>query len=84
MAEDIGNGSTGQGVRGRDLPQPASFSFDAESNAAIERVLAKYPEGRQASGVIPLLDIAQRQMGRTTGSAWIPRVAMDAVASRLA
>ena len=79
MAEDFGDGSTGQGV-----PQPASFSFDAESNAAIERVLAKYPEGRQASGVIPLLDIAQRQMGRTTGSAWVPRVAMDAVAARLA
>ena len=84
MAEDIGDGSTGQGVRGRDLPQPASFTFDAESNAAIDRILAKYPEGRQASGVIPLLDTAQRQMGRTTGSAWVPRVAMDEVARRLA
>jgi hypothetical protein len=34
--------------------------------------------------VLPLLDIAQRQMKRQTGSAWVPRVAMDAVAKRLA
>ncbi len=64
--------------------QPTSFAFDAESNAAIEAVLAKYPPGRQASGVIPLLDLAQRQMKRQTGSAWVPRVAMDTIAKRLA
>jgi NADH-quinone oxidoreductase subunit E len=63
--------------------QPTHFEFDAESNAAIEKVLAKYPPGKQASGVIPLLDIAQRQMKRQTGSAWIPRVAMDVIARRL-
>ena len=63
--------------------QPTEFAFDAESNAAIETVLARYPEGRQASGVIPLLDIVQRQMKRQTGSAWVPRVAMDVVAKRL-
>lgn len=66
-----------------DFVQPATFEFDAESNAAIEIVIAKYPPGRQASGVIPLLDIAQRQMKRQTGSAWVPRVAMDAIAKRL-
>jgi NADH-quinone oxidoreductase subunit E len=78
MAENIGDGSTGQ-----ERAQPAQFSFDAVSQAAIARIVAKYPPGRQASAVIPLLDIAQRQMGRTTGSAWVPRVAMDAVAQRL-
>jgi len=46
-------------------------------------ILARYPEGRQASGVIPLLYIVQRQMGRVTGSAWLPRVGMDVVAARL-
>ena len=66
-----------------EFVQPASFAFDAESEAAIETIVAKYPPGRQASGVIPLLDIAQRQMKRQTGSAWVPRVAMDAVAARL-
>jgi NADH-quinone oxidoreductase subunit E len=66
-----------------DFVQPTSFEFDAESNAAIDIVVAKYPPGKQASGVIPLLDIAQRQMKRQTGSAWVPTVAMDAVARRL-
>jgi NADH-quinone oxidoreductase subunit E len=59
------------------------FAFDAESEAEIARVLKRYPEGKQASAVLPLLDFAQRQMGRQTGSAWIPRVAMDVIAERL-
>jgi NADH-quinone oxidoreductase subunit E len=60
-----------------------SFAFDAESEGEIARVLKRYPEGKQASAVLPLLDLVQRQMGRQTGSAWIPRVAMDVVADRL-
>ena len=63
--------------------EPDSFVFDAESEAAIPRILARYPEGRQASAVLPLLYLAQRQMGRATGSAWVPRVAMDVIAERL-
>ncbi len=65
------------------MTEPDSFVFDAESNARIEQILAKYPEGKQASGVLPLLDLAQRQMKRHTGSAWVPRVAMDEIARRL-
>ena len=64
-------------------PQPDSFAFDSESEAAIGPALAKYPPGKQASAVIPLLYITQNQMKRQTGSAWVPRVAMDAVAERL-
>ena len=63
--------------------QPAHFAFDAESEAQIERILKRYPAGKQASGVIPLLYVAQRQMGRQTGSAWVPKVAMDVIAERL-
>jgi NADH-quinone oxidoreductase subunit E len=63
--------------------EPAAFSFDADSEALIARAVAKYPPGKEASAVLPLLDFAQRQMGRTTGSAWVPRVAMDEVARRL-
>ena len=66
-----------------DIAEPTQFSFDAESDALIAKVLAKYPEHRRASGVIPLLDIAQRQMARDTGSAWVPVVAMDTIAHRL-
>ena len=60
--------------------EPASFAFDAESNARIEKILTKYPAGKQASAVLPLLWIAQRQMGRVTGSAWVPVKAMDEIA----
>ncbi|MCA3310351.1 MAG: NAD(P)H-dependent oxidoreductase subunit E [Roseomonas sp.] len=63
--------------------EPDSFAFDAESEAKIATILKRYPEGKQASAVIPLLYVAQRQMGRLTQSAWVPRVAMDVIAARL-
>jgi NADH-quinone oxidoreductase subunit E len=66
-----------------DFEQPASFAFDAESAAEIDRVVAKYPAGRQASAVIPGLYVVQRQMKRQTGSAWVPVKGMDALAERL-
>ena len=56
--------------------QPDSFAFDDESEAEIVNVLKKYPEERKASAVMPLLYVAQRQMGRVTGSAWIPLAAI--------
>ncbi len=78
-AENIGDGSTASHNR----VDPAHFAFDSESEAEVGRVLAKYPEGKQASGVLPLLYLVQDQMRRETGSAWVPRVAMDVVAARL-
>ncbi|HQT79265.1 MAG TPA: NAD(P)H-dependent oxidoreductase subunit E [Rhodopila sp.] len=68
---------------GAAFEQPASFAFDAESEAEIAKIVTRYPPGRQASAVIPALYIAQRQMKRQTGSAWVPVKAMDAVAHRL-
>ena len=63
--------------------QPKHFAFDAESEAEIERVLARYPAEKQASAVLPLLWLVQRQMKRQTDSAWVPLAGMDAVAHRL-
>jgi NADH-quinone oxidoreductase subunit E len=63
--------------------EPVSFAFDEQSEAQIATVLKRYPENKKASGVIPLLYVVQKQMGRQTGSAWVPRVAMDQVALRL-
>ncbi len=63
--------------------EPAHFAFDAESEAQIEKIVKRYPPGKQASAVIPLLYVAQRQMKRVTDSAWVPRAAMDAVAAKL-
>jgi len=63
--------------------QPDSFAFDAESQAEIDKTIAKYPPDKQASAVLPLLWIAQRQMGRQTNSAWVPIKAMDEIARLL-
>jgi len=63
--------------------QPEHFAFDAESEAQIATIIARYPAGRQASAVIPLLYVVQKQMGRQTGSAWVPRIAMDVIGERL-
>src|ERR1700712_4936166 len=68
---------------GSAFEQPTSFAFDPESEAEIAKVVTRYPPGRQASAVIPALYIAQKQMHRDTGTAWIPVKAMDAVAARL-
>ena len=78
-AENIGDGSTAAHNRA----EPETFAFDAESNAAIDKTLTKYPAGRQASAVLPVLYLVQDQMRRQSGSAWVPRVAMDVVAARL-
>ena len=63
--------------------QPTSFAFDAESEAEIAKLIARYPEGKQASAVIPSLYVIQKQMQRQTDSAWVPVKGMDVLAERL-
>ncbi|MDB2512938.1 NADH-quinone oxidoreductase subunit NuoE [Alphaproteobacteria bacterium] len=58
--------------------QPKTFKFTAENEKEIKRIIAKYPKGRQASAVMPLLDLAQRQHDN-----WIPMAAIEAIAVRL-
>ena len=82
-AENIGHGQPGHSPEARPMPEVREFAFDEESEAAAAASIAKYPEGRQASAVMPLLYIAQKQMARQTGSAWVPLVAMDVIAARL-
>ena len=60
-----------------------SFAFDAESEAELTMLVARYPAGKQASAVIPGLYVVQHQMKRQTGSAWVPVKGMDALAERL-
>lgn len=43
-----------------------SFAFTADNLKAAKAVVAKYPQGRQQSAVMPLLDLAQRQLGWTS------------------
>ena len=55
-----------------------TFVFTPENKARAEQIIARYPAGRQASAVIPLLDIAQRQAG-----GWLPQAAIEHVAQLL-
>lgn len=38
-----------------------SFKFNDENLATAKQIIARYPQGRQHSAVLPLLDLAQRQ-----------------------
>lgn len=58
--------------------QPASFAFSPESLETARWWIAKFPEGRQASAVIPLLMLVQKQEG------WVPEPALRVVAEMLA
>jgi NADH-quinone oxidoreductase E subunit len=55
--------------------QPGNFEFTPENLDRAKAHIVKYPPGRQASAVLPLLWIAQEQHG-----GWLPRAAMDHVA----
>ena len=58
--------------------QPKEFSFSADNLAWAKKQIAKYPEGRQQSAVIPLLWRAQEQAG-----GWLPQKAIEHVAQVL-
>ncbi|RHW16360.1 NAD(P)H-dependent oxidoreductase subunit E [Sphingomonas gilva] len=51
---------------------------------AAKIIIARYPEGRQASAVMPLLDLAQRQIGEETNTqGWLPIPVMEKIAEQL-
>lgn len=56
----------------------ATFSFTADNLKEARKIIARYPAGRQASAVMPLLALAQKQHAN-----WLPKAAMDAVANML-
>ena len=58
--------------------QPASFAFTAENLEWAKAQIAKYPPGRQASAVIPILWRVQEQH-----EGWVSEVAIRAVADLL-
>ena len=58
--------------------QPKDFSFTAENAAWAKRQIAKYPDGRQQSAIIPLLWRAQEQNG-----GWLPEAAIRHVGEML-
>lgn len=66
--------------------QPEDFEFSDPK--AVDEIFSRYPKGQQKSGIMPLLDLAQRQVAvegpygeLPTGGGWIPRAAMDKIAA---
>ncbi len=57
--------------------QPESFAFTPDNQKWAEGQITKYPAGRQASAVIPLLWRAQEQEG------WVSKPAIEAIADML-
>lgn len=64
--------------------QPESFAF--KDAGKVQEIINRYPAGRAHSAAMPLLDLAQRQVGEEGAKAkppyggWIPRAAMDEIA----
>ena len=60
------------------------FAWTKENARRAKLFIDRYPPGRQASAVIPLLDLAQRQIGAETGTqGWLPVPVIEFVAAEL-
>lgn len=70
MSENKGINSPLSTIEAKD-----SFVFTDQNQQQIRMILQKYPPGRQASAVLPLLDLAQRQC-----KGWLPQRAIETVA----
>ena len=55
-----------------------AFTFNEENQAEAKKIVARYPEGRQQSAVLPLLALAQKQ-----ADGWLPTDVMNYIADYL-
>lgn len=61
-----------------------NFAWTKENAVKAKEIVARYPAGRQRSAVMPLLDLAQRQVGAETDTqGWLPIPVMEYVAAYL-
>jgi NADH-quinone oxidoreductase subunit E len=65
-------------VTSRPQADTGDFAFTAENQARAKEIMARYPAGRQASAVLALLDMAQRQNG-----GWLSKPAIEHVSGLL-
>ncbi|WCT72303.1 NAD(P)H-dependent oxidoreductase subunit E [Sphingomonas naphthae] len=58
-----------------------SFAWSAENESKVREIFGRYPKGREHSAVMPLLDLAQRQVGKETNTqGWLPVPVIEYVA----
>ncbi|MCJ8159493.1 NADH-quinone oxidoreductase subunit NuoE [Sphingomonas sp. LaA6.9] len=60
------------------------FEWTPANATKVKEIIARYPAGRQQSAVMPLLDLAQRQVGLETNTqGWLPVPVMEYIAKQL-
>ena len=58
-----------------------AFAWTAENQKKAAEILGRYPKGREQSASLPLLDLAQRQVGADTNTqGWLPVPVIEFVA----
>ncbi|VXC94068.1 complex I 24 kDa subunit family protein [Sphingomonas sp. AX6] len=61
-----------------------AFAWDDASAEKAKEIIARYPPGRQQSATLPLLDLAQRQVGAETNTqGWLPVPVIEYVAREI-
>lgn len=61
-----------------------AFAWTVENAEQATKIIARYPDGRQQSAVMPLFDLAQRQVGAETNTqGWLPVPVIEYVAAQL-
>ncbi len=61
-----------------------AFAWTPANAAQADVIIARYPAGRQRSAIMPLLDLAQRQVGAETQTqGWLPVPVIEYVAAQL-
>ncbi|MBL7925207.1 MAG: NADH-quinone oxidoreductase subunit NuoE [Bacteroidia bacterium] len=60
------------------MSEQKEIKFSEDALALVDRIIRRYPEGKQKSALLPVLHIAQAEFG-----GWLPAPVMDYVASLL-
>jgi NADH-quinone oxidoreductase subunit E len=61
-----------------------AFAWTEENARKAKEILGRYPAGREQSGSLPLLDLAQRQVGAETQTqGWLPVPVIEFVARQI-
>ncbi len=65
-------------IHQHDAHEAQHFAFTEQNLARAKTIIARYPQGKQQSALLPLLALAQQQNGN-----WLPKAAMDVIADML-
>jgi NADH-quinone oxidoreductase subunit E len=61
------------------------FAWNSLNEGKAREIIARYPKGREHSAILPLLDLAQRQVGfETETNGWLPTPVIEFVARQVA